>query len=174
LAAWAVCQHFGLTLSEFAEALRSLPSISMRAEPLQIGTLTVLNDCYNANPTSMANALAMLGNLRQADRKRRLVFICGHMAELGPRSEALHTELGRQVAKAGIDLLLGVGAATRLTLEAARQAATQHLQTKHFDDTISLCDSLSQWLQEDDIVLVKGSRTARLEDVVERLIKDYG
>jgi UDP-N-acetylmuramoyl-tripeptide--D-alanyl-D-alanine ligase len=174
LAAWAVCQHFGLRLGDFAEALRSLPSVSMRAEPLQIGMLTVLNDCYNANPASMTNALAMLGNLRQADRKRRLVFICGHMAELGSQSEALHTELGCRIAETGIDLLLAVGPATRPTLEAARQAATQHLQTKHFDDTISLCDSLGQWLREDDIVLVKGSRTARLEDVVERLTKDFG
>ena len=174
LAAWAVCQHFGLTVGEFAEALRGLPSVSMRAEPLQIGTLTVLNDCYNANPASMANALAMLRNLRPADRQRRLVFICGHMAELGPQSDALHADLGRQVAQAGVDVLLAVGPATLRTAETAQQAATHDLQIEHFDDTISLCRSLRQWLREDDIVLVKGSRTARLEDVVQRLAKDYG
>jgi UDP-N-acetylmuramoyl-tripeptide--D-alanyl-D-alanine ligase len=177
LAGWAVCAQFGLKIGDFALAMQSLPSVSMRAEPLQIGTLTVLNDCYNANPASMTNALAMLSNVRStapAGRDRRLVFVCGHMAELGAQTESLHAELGRQVAQAGVDLLLTVGVATRSTAETARRTATQHLQTEHFDDTISLCDSLRQLLKEDDIILVKGSRTARLEDVVQRLSKDYG
>lgn len=172
LAAWAVCTQFGLKVSEFAQALQCLPSVSMRAEPLQMGTLTVLNDCYNANPASMANALAMLGNIRsatQGDHEHRLVFICGHMAELGAQTESLHADLGRQVAQAGVDLLLAVGPATEATAETARQAATHHLQTEHFDDTISLCGRLKQLLRDDDIVLVKGSRTARLESVVEKL-----
>ena len=84
----------------------------MRAEAMQIGGLTVLNDCYNANPASMKNALAMLHNLRPADGanpSRRLVFICGEMAELGSQTQALHAELGRAVAEAGVDLLVTVG-----------------------------------------------------------------
>lgn len=172
LAAWVVCRQFGLKINDFAQALRNLPGVSMRAEPLQIGALTVLNDCYNANPASMANALATLGNIRSAaqDRRpRRLVFVCGHMAELGARAGSLHADLGRQVAQAGVDLLLTVGPVTEVTAETARQAATHQLQTAHFDDNISLCGRLRRLLREDDIVLVKGSRTARLESVVEKL-----
>ena len=200
LAAWAVCEQFGLTLEQYADALEALPSVAMRAEPLQIGTLTVLNDCYNANPASMNNALAMLGNLRTIAGKeavqpslgnppaspgqaqgpaptpvvpaeRRRVFVCGAMAELGQASEALHAELGQAVAKAGVDLLITVGEATKATAAAAK-TGSHRLVSEHFDDTASLCDNLSALLREHDIILVKGSRTARLENVVQRLMKE--
>jgi UDP-N-acetylmuramoyl-tripeptide--D-alanyl-D-alanine ligase len=177
LAAWAVCAQFGLTLNDFAPALESLPAVAMRAESMKIGALTVLNDCYNANPASMKNALAMLRNLRPdaaAKPGRRLVFICGEMAELGPQTEALHAELGRAVAEAGVDLLVTVGAPPRTTARTAHQAARHDLQTRSFDDTVSACNHLQEFIQPDDIILVKGSRTARLEQVVNELIKGYG
>jgi UDP-N-acetylmuramoyl-tripeptide--D-alanyl-D-alanine ligase len=172
LAAWAVCDTLGVTLEEFAGALESLAGVAMRAEPLQIGTLTVISDCYNANPASMKNALSVLGNFRSsagADASRRLVFICGEMAELGPQAESLHAELGAAVARAGVDLLLAVGAAPKTTARAALEAAQHGLRTVCFDDTPCLCDNLETLIQKDDIILVKGSRTARLERVVDRL-----
>ncbi|HNY78264.1 MAG: UDP-N-acetylmuramoyl-tripeptide--D-alanyl-D-alanine ligase [Sedimentisphaerales bacterium] len=174
LAAWAVCSQFGLTVEEFARAVRTLSGVAMRVEPLQLGTLTVLNDCYNASPASMKNALAILAGLRaEAGAKRRTVFVCGHMAELGAQSEALHAELGREVARAGVDLLVAVGGPTRATAEAAREAATYDLRAVCFDDTASLCDNLERIITEYDIILVKGSRAARLETVVQGLIKGY-
>ena len=175
LAAWAVCQNLGLSIDAFAEALESLPQVSMRAEPLQIGSLTVLNDCYNASPASMANALAILEHM-QADAsdevRRRRVFICGHMAELGPTSESLHVELGRTIAEADVDVLLTVGSATEVTHRAAKERAGNRLQCEHFDDRICLCDNLEKFVRPSDIILVKGSRTAQLEDVVQKLIKE--
>ena len=172
LAAWAVCDWLGLTLEEFAGALKSLSGVAMRAEPLQIGTLTVINDCYNANPASMKNALSLLGNLRPAagsGASRRLVFVCGEMAELGPQTESFHAELGAAVARAGVDLLLTVGAAPKTTARSAAETARCELRTVCFDDTPCLCDNLETLIEEDDIILVKGSRTARLERVVEKL-----
>jgi len=177
LAAWAVCDQFGLTLEAFAKAVETLSGVSMRAEAMQIGGLTVLNDCYNANPASMKNALAMLRNLRPADgadRNRRLVFICGEMAELGPQTQALHEELGRAVAEAGVDLLVTVGTPPQTTARVAQATARHNLQTRAFDDTVSACNHIQEFIQGDDILLVKGSRTARLERVVDELIKDYG
>jgi UDP-N-acetylmuramoyl-tripeptide--D-alanyl-D-alanine ligase len=108
LAAWAVCSQFGLTIEDFAKAVKTQPAVSMRTELLQIGTLTVLNDCYNANPASMKNALDILTNL-DSTGKRRLVFICGDMAELGSQTERLHAELGASIARAGVQLLIAVG-----------------------------------------------------------------
>jgi len=177
LAAWAVCSQFGVTVNDFGEALASLSGVSMRAEALQIDGLTVLNDCYNANPASMRNALAMLHNLRsgdEANRSRRLVFICGPMAELGPQTEALHADLGRAVAEAGVDLFVAVGGPTQTTAQAAQETAHHNLQTRSYPDTASVCRGMQEFLQPDDIVLVKGSRTARLERVVQELIKDCG
>lgn len=177
VAAWAVCDQFGLTADDFARAVADLPAVSMRAETLQIGSLTVLNDCYNANPASMRNALAMLANLRSAsdaNRHRRLVFICGRMAELGQQTESLHEELGVAAAEAGVDLLVAVGEEPKTTARVARQTARHDLQTICFDDTQSTCEHVQEFLREDDIILVKGSRTARLERVVHQLVKDYG
>lgn len=95
------------------------------------------------------------------------------MAELGAQTESLHAELGRSIAEAGIDLLLTVGEATKTTAVAAK-AASNRLEGEHFDDTTSLCDNLEHFVRQCDIILVKGSRTARLENVVQRLIKDFG
>lgn len=175
LAAWAVCRNLGVSIDAFAEALESLPQVSMRAEPLHLGSLTILNDCYNASPASMANALAILKHM-QADApdevRRRRVFICGHMAELGPTSESLHVELGKTIAQADVDLLLTVGPATEVTHQAAKERAGDRLQCEHFDDRICLCDNLERLIRPSDIILIKGSRTAQLEDVVQKLIKE--
>lgn len=177
LAAWAVCDRLGLSAESFAQALASMRGVAMRAEPVQIGTLTVLNDCYNANPASMKNALVMLRNLRTADaanRDRRLVFVCGEMAELGEQTESLHAELGATVAETGVDLLVTIGEPPRTTARVAREGARRGLQVECFGDAASACDRLPDLIRGNDIVLVKGSRMARLERVVERLTKDHG
>jgi UDP-N-acetylmuramoyl-tripeptide--D-alanyl-D-alanine ligase len=168
LAAWEVCCRFGLTPDDFARAIESVPPVSMRAELLQIGTLTVLTDCYNANPASMKNALEILPHIDPAGN-RRLVFVCGDMAELGKQSARLHAELGALVAQTKVQLLLAVGESARPTAQAAEKAAQGPLQTACFDDAAALCDNLDKFVRQSDIILVKGSRVARLETVVERL-----
>jgi UDP-N-acetylmuramoyl-tripeptide--D-alanyl-D-alanine ligase len=168
LAAWAVCSQLGLTIDDFAQALDTLPAVSMRSEVLQIGTLTVLGDCYNANPASMKNALDILAKLDPTG-KRRLVFICGDMAELGRQTERLHAELGASVAQARVQLLLTVGKLAQITADSAAASAEHDLRTKCFDDTPSACNNLHEFIKDYDIILVKGSRTAGLETAVEKL-----
>jgi UDP-N-acetylmuramoyl-tripeptide--D-alanyl-D-alanine ligase len=183
LAACAVCSQLGLTVDDFAQAVSAeeeLTPVSMRAELLQIGTLTVLNDCYNANPASMKNALDILAYLgssqkrstERSRRRRRLVFICGDMAELGQQSELLHTELGESITKAGVQLLLAVGRFAGVTAQAAKRAADSirhKMQIECFEDALSACNNLQKFVKDYDIILVKGSRTAKLEVVVEKL-----
>ena len=172
LAAWAVCSQCGLSIDDFARLVKTLPSVPMRAEPLQIGTLTVLNDCYNANPASMKNALDILIGLRAGSdlaHKRRVVFICGDMAELGEQAEALHNELGARIARAKVQVLLAVGKFARITAVAAKNAAQHPLHLECFEDSLSVCDNLEEFIEDYDIILVKGSRTAKLEMAVEKL-----
>jgi UDP-N-acetylmuramoyl-tripeptide--D-alanyl-D-alanine ligase len=168
LAAWAVCSQLGLTSDSFADDVRTLKSVAMRAELLQIGKLTVLSDCYNANPASMKNALEILAGLG-SDGKRRTVFICGDMAELGGQSEELHRELGGFIAKTKVQLLLATGKFSKTTAQAAKKAAGYDLQTEIFEDTISVCNNLQKFIKDTDIILVKGSRTAKLEKTVDKL-----
>jgi len=168
VAAFSICSQFGLTIDDFAHAIKTLPAVPMRSELLQIGTLTVLNDCYNANPASMKNALDILANLGSA-KKRRLVFICADMAELGQQSEQLHIELGSYITQAKVQLLLTVGRFAEVTAKAAKKSADYDLQTKSFKDTLSACNNLGKFIKDYDIVLVKGSRAAKLEMVTEKL-----
>jgi UDP-N-acetylmuramoyl-tripeptide--D-alanyl-D-alanine ligase len=140
----------------------------MRAEVLQIGTLTVLNDCYNANPASMKNALDILANLVLKE-KRRAVFICGDMAELGRQTQDLHADLGADVAKAEVQLLLTVGDSAKIAADSAKNAAKYDLQTKSFTDILSACNNLKKFIKDYDIVLVKGSRINKLELTIEKL-----
>jgi UDP-N-acetylmuramoyl-tripeptide--D-alanyl-D-alanine ligase len=167
-AAWAACSQLGLTIDDFAQALESLPPVSMRTEILQIGTLTVLSDCYNANPASMRNALQILASLDPTGQRRE-VFICGDMAELGPQTEHLHTELGKNIAQVGVKLVLAVGKLAKIAAEAAQANADNHLQIKCFEDTVSACNNLHEFIKDNDIILVKGSRVAKLEAVVDKL-----
>ena len=168
LAAWAVCSRFGVTIDKFASAVGTLPPVAMRAEPLQIGTLTVLNDCYNANPASMKNALDILDNIDPSGN-RRLVFICGEMAELGGHSENLHIELGDLVSRTKIELLIAVGGPAKVAARAAQAGSKGKLQIKCFEDTLSACNNLHKLIKDYDIILVKGSRVAGLETVIDRL-----
>jgi UDP-N-acetylmuramyl pentapeptide synthase len=140
----------------------------MRSELLRIGTLTILNDCYNANPASMKNALQTLASL-DPKGKRRQVFICGDMAELGSQAERLHAELGESITKTKVELLIAVGTLAKITAETAKSTARHDLQIKCFDDTLSTCNNLHEFIKDNDIILVKGSRTASLEKVVEKL-----
>ena len=168
MAAWAVCSQFGLTIDDFAKAIETLSPVSMRTELLQIGTLTVLSDCYNANPASMKNALEILANLDPSGQHRK-VFICGDMGELGGQTGRLHAELGRNIAQAGIKLLLAVGKLAKIAAEAAQENADNYLKIKYFEDTVSAYNNLHEFIKDYDIVLVKGSRVAKLEMLVEKL-----
>ncbi len=168
LAAWAVCSELGLSADDFALDIETLPPVSMRAEMLHVGTLTILSDCYNANPASMRNALKILAGLESAD-KNRLVFICGQMAELGPRAAELHAELGVSIAQAGVKLVVAVGELAKIAGQSAKANAKYDLQVKCFPDTICACNNLHEFIKDYDIILIKGSRTAKLETVVEKL-----
>lgn len=168
LAAWAVCSQLGLNIGDFAEALRTLPPVSMRAEVQNIGTLTVLNDCYNANPASMRNALDILAQIDQTGQ-RRLVFICGDMAELGRQAGPLHAELGKYIIQAKVQLLLTVGKFAETTAASVRANSGDNIQIKCYEDAASISNNLHKYIKDYDIILIKGSRVAKLETVVEKI-----
>lgn len=167
LAAWAVCRHLGLSIETFAEAIRTLPPISMRGETLTLDHLALICDCYNANPASMKNALAILDS--QAKRDQRCVFVAGDMAELGPDSQALHEALGSDIADSRVNLLIAVGPLSGIAAQNARAKTNKRLQIECFEDTMSACAALKSLIQAGDLILVKGSRSARLERAVDVL-----
>jgi len=140
----------------------------MRLQIQTTSSITIINDCYNANPASTANALDCLAQIATA-QPGRLVFICGWMAELGQKSNELHSRLGRSIPASGVKLLLTIGPFAEITAEAAKVCAKNGLEMHVFENISELCNNLEEFIQPDDIVLVKGSRIAKLEKAVEKL-----
>jgi UDP-N-acetylmuramoyl-tripeptide--D-alanyl-D-alanine ligase len=130
---------------------------SLRGEVVELpGGVTVVNDCYNANPMSMR---AALDHLAQAPAERRIAIL-GTMAELGEGSDEYHREIGTHAARAGVDLLVPVGAAALAYLEGFDGEA-QAVGTP--EEAAALLEELGR---PGDRVLVKGSRSVGLERVL--------
>jgi UDP-N-acetylmuramoyl-tripeptide--D-alanyl-D-alanine ligase len=120
----------------------------------------LINDCYNANPLSMA---AALDNLRERGGRCRKVAVLGDMAELGPGAPAYHREVGAAAARAGVEVLVAVGPLARGYVEGARGVSL----TRWAPTVEQGLAALRRVLQPGDCVLVKGSRAMGLEVIAE-------
>jgi UDP-N-acetylmuramoyl-tripeptide--D-alanyl-D-alanine ligase len=169
LAAAGVGLAVGLDLERIASGLEAARPAKGRCVWRRAGPVRILDDTYNANPTSVTAALAVLATARDA---RRRVVVLGDMLELGAITERAHEDAGRAVAASGVSELIGVGPASRAAVEAARAAGlaeSHHVTT--FEDAMAL---LLKRLAAGDAVLVKGSRGMRMERVVDGLIARLG
>ena len=158
LAAIAASLAAGAGLND-AGALAGLEPVPGRLCPLTgRGGSRVIDDSYNANPDSVLAALRVLS---AAPGRRTLVL--GDLAELGAEVKQLHRLIGEQAAGFGIERLLTVG---EFSGHAGRSFSGEH---RHYADQAALADDVMKDLSQEDSVLVKGSRSARMETVVERL-----
>jgi UDP-N-acetylmuramoyl-tripeptide--D-alanyl-D-alanine ligase len=167
-AVWAVAKHLGFSAAEFADAISKMKPVAMRMETLNFGSITVISDCYNANPGSMENALQTL-SLMAAQKGRRPVFIFGKMGELGVESPNLHSVLGRQIAQYGIAVVLTIRGEAAIAAQTAKKYAGSHNSIAVFENLGQLIDNLHKFVKPDDIILVKASRSEHFEAVVDKL-----
>lgn len=166
LAALACMHALGVPLTSCQEPLTACRAVSMRTEVVRCGDVTVLNDCYNANPLSFSRALETLQDL---DASRR-VLIAGEMLELGDYAPSAHQAIGRLAAQCGIDVIVAVG---RLTEDVVRGAAElAHRDVRTYPTVAELIEALPSLIRPGDTVLVKGSRGMKLEQVVARIVGD--
>jgi UDP-N-acetylmuramoyl-tripeptide--D-alanyl-D-alanine ligase len=165
LAAIAVADELGLNLAQAAVRLRGFVAPDLRMALRRAGGLTLLVDCYNANPASMRGALEELARRPVARR----VAVLGDMLEQGAASEAAHEALGERVAASAVDLLCTFG---ERAARAARSAVRHGLAAESVFSTTDPAAAVA-WLCErlrpGDTVLVKGSRSMRLERVADAL-----
>jgi UDP-N-acetylmuramoyl-tripeptide--D-alanyl-D-alanine ligase len=120
----------------------------------------------------MANALEILRSVG-GDSGRRRVFVCGDMGELGDHAQGFHSDLGTQIGRAGVQVLVAVGQWASVVAAQARQV-NGCLQAVCFVDAFCACQGLSDIVKENDIVLVKGSRSVRLEQAIDTLRALFG
>jgi UDP-N-acetylmuramoyl-tripeptide--D-alanyl-D-alanine ligase len=160
LAAYCVATRLGLDARRAVAALGEFQQTGMRQHVVQHGGVTVIEDCYNANPDSMRAALAMF---RDYPCKRRFALL-GDMLELGDISRDAHEELGRLAAESGLYCLITYGEQAHRT---AITAAARGLKTLYAQSYREAADALLNRVQPGDAILVKASRGIALEKALE-------
>lgn len=164
LAAVAVGSFFGLNAAEIKRGVEACAAPSKRMEVMQRGGITIINDAYNANPDSMRAALQFLAQKSMPEGGRR-VAILGDMLELGPAADDYHRELGEFIKTLPIQAVFALGPHMRQLVA----AIGRECWALHFDKQEDLIAEVKQSLRPGDVMLLKGSRGMRMEEVVGHL-----
>ena len=160
---WAVVEALGLDRDQAARALERFSIPGGRGDLLEQGGLTILNDCYNANPQSFRAAIQTARALRG---RRRLVFIAGTMRELGADAPALHAEIAAELVALEPDLLAVVGDFVPALAPYAARLGDRLLSAP---DPLVLGPLVAARLEGGDIVVLKASRGVALERILPAL-----
>ncbi len=158
LCAMAVGKQLGLTDAQIKKGIESFENVGSRNHIIHTRGMTVIDDCYNANPTSTKAGLNTLSNF-----SGRTVALLGDMKELGADELALHKEVGAYAKEKGVDLLISVGALSKATAEGFGDGAV------YFDTVEDCIAAIGDLLKEGDAVLVKASHSMHFETIVASL-----
>lgn len=164
LAATAVGRLAGLDAEQIRSGIGNVQAVGGRSRIVKGDVYTLIDDCYNANPTSVRAAIDLL--CRTGGRK---VAVLGDMFELGADERALHAGVGDYVKEKGIEVLLCAGGLSESMAQAAQTGGS--VEVHHFADTESLKGAVTDFLQQGDTVLVKASHGMHFEKIVEELTK---
>lgn len=164
LAAAAVGRELGLTNEEIKAGIEQVQSIGGRTNLIHTSKMTVIDDCYNANPVSMKASIDVL-----ATAPGRTVAVLGDMNELGEDTQALHYDVGKYLADKGIDVLFCTGTLSQEIAKAVREHNT-NCGVHEFTNRDEMLKELLPFLQENDTVLVKASHFMAYDEVVEEII----
>jgi UDP-N-acetylmuramoyl-tripeptide--D-alanyl-D-alanine ligase len=162
LLAVAAGRVFGLSVEECAAGLVSAPLTKARLQVKEIRGVQFLDDSYNANPDSMKAALRTLVEL---DAEGQRIAVLGEMRELGDELESGHREVGETAAALKVDRLIAIGNVAATIAEAAKRAGLENSST--VASTAEAAELLTDLAKPGDLVLIKGSRLARTEQVIE-------
>ena len=155
----AIAKACGVPLDTAGEALRSMPVPNMRGVWEQMGSATLLNDAYNANPASMRAALSLLSAVGEGKQR---VAVLGSMRELGASAHAQHVAVARAALESKADVIAAVGDFAAAFAEIA-PSDPRVIQSAAFDELWSL---LQPRLNRDAVILLKASRGAKMERLV--------
>ncbi|MDX2022349.1 MAG: UDP-N-acetylmuramoyl-tripeptide--D-alanyl-D-alanine ligase [Deltaproteobacteria bacterium] len=165
--ALTVASNLGIAAKDAAAGLERVQLPPHRSRPLALGDRVVLDDCYNANPSSMkAGVAAAVAGARGTGRA---FAVLGDMLELGDDETAMHEQVGRDAVQAGVAGVVGVGDLGRHIARGARAQGLAADFVVEAADPAEAARQVAQWSRGGDWILVKGSRGARLERVVAAL-----
>lgn len=163
LAATAVGLSLGLSLDQISSGILKAKAIGGRTNLLNTGSMTVIDDCYNANPVSMKASIDVL-----ATAEGRKIAVLGDMGELGENEKKLHYEVGEYLAKKEIDVLFCAGELSEEIAKAA-QKESKTCEVYYFKARDALLEQLLPFLKKGDTVLVKASHFMKYPEIVKAL-----
>ena len=155
----AVGIAMGLSDDEISAGVAAYEIVGRRANVTDTGYITLVDDCYNANPDSVMCAIDSIKAING-----RKVCILGDMLEMGENKEELHAQVGKYASDKGVDLLLTVGELSRYTCTAAEE-----ISSLHFETNAELISKLPELIHKGDAVLVKASHSMKFEEISEAL-----
>ncbi len=161
LSAVALGFELGLSDEEIINGVKNYAPVGRRSSAVKTDYFTIIDDCYNSNPNSAISALQSLSML-----KGRKVAILGDMLELGENADILHEKVGI-VAAETVDLLVTCGKFSEFT----HNSAKEKIEAIHFGTKDELIENLNNFVQKDDIILIKASRSMKFEEISEELSK---
>ena len=168
LAAVCVAKELGLSKEEIEVGLDSLNTIQGRNNFVNTGYLTVIDDCYNANPVSMK---ASIDVLNQGNTRR--VAILGDMFELGKNEEKYHEEIGQYLIDTDIEVVVFIGSLMKNAFDYLKDnLENTQMKIYYFDELKGFMDIYKNILEKNDLVLVKASHGMEFTKIVDEL-KEY-
>lgn len=167
LCAMCVGKELGFTLEKSAQGVGDFEPEGMRQKITEIKGVTFIEDCYNANPDSMKASLEAMKTLKN----KRSFAVLGDMLELGDFSEKAHRTVGEIAADTGCDFVLTYGECAKLISD---EAKSRGVYAENFNDKENIAEFLYENLSEGDVVLFKGSRGMKMEDIFNSLYKKMG
>ncbi len=164
LAATAVATMLGLSDEEIQKGIASVEPVGGRSHVIREEHVTIIDDCYNANPVSMKAAIDLLSMANS-----RTVAILGDMFELGSNENTLHYEVGAYAAEKGIDVILCIGNLSKNMYEGALAVDDSTSKSYYFVDKAALLEQLGGLLHEGDSILVKASHCMHFEELLDKI-----
>lgn len=166
-AAWMAARALGMDEDEIAEGFASVEKTGLRNELVRVDQCLILNDSYKSNPQS---ALAAVDTMEEFDIPYKLAVL-GDMLELGETSDMIHYTLGKEISSFHLQEVLTIGDMACYIAQGARDNM-EHTLVRHFTDKKELLSYLKPYMQKECMLLVKGSRGMKLDEVVDALVSE--
>lgn len=166
-AAWIAAKALSLTTEEIQRGFQSIEKTGLRNELLKINRALILNDSYKSNPQS---ALAALDTMEEFDIPYKIAIL-GDMLELGETSDMIHYDLGKRLQDYHLNEVLTIGDMARYITQGAINN-TNDVYIRHFQNKDELYAYIQKYMKKECMVLVKGSRGMKLDELVATLVKE--
>ena len=158
MCAAAIGEHLGMTLEQIKRGIESYKTVGSRSNVIRKADITLIDDCYNANPTSVRASVSSLAKF-----EGRKVAVIGDMKELGKNENELHFDTGKFIKDKGIDVVVAVGELCKHLFDGADKNGY------YFETVEECCNNITDIIKKGDTVLVKASHSMHFDKIVEKL-----